>query len=340
MKRVTITDVAHRAGVSKSTVSHALSDKRPISEATKARIQQVIVELGYEPNPIAQKLAGAGAGRTNIGFALPLILPEIDGLEIKFIASAAQTISKCGYTFVLISDTDRAGGNLLRFIDNGVVDGFILMQVQLHDPRVELLVQRDVPFVLIGRCEENEGIAWVDSDILSGMTTAVGHLAELGHEKLLYLYQDDLSFGFASRSLQAFHNVCADYGLESLTEPCDLTASSGEAALYRVLDSDNSVTAIIVWNDAAAMGVIQAANSWGLRVPEDLSVICTNDTTISRLAAYKPTMIDIQPQALATNAARMLIRILEEHQLEVHQVLIPPRFIIGNTTSRPHLNAL
>ena len=339
MKRVTITDVAHRAGVSKSTVSHALSDKRPISEATKARIQQAIMELGYEPNPIAQKLAGVGAGRRNIGFALPLILPEIDGLEIKFIASAAQTISRCGYTFVLISDTDRGADNLLRFIDNGVVDGFILMQVQLHDPRIELLVERGIPFVLIGRCEENEGIVLVDSDIMSGMMTAVGHLAELGHSRLLYLYQNDLSFGFASRSLQAFHKACVTYGLESLTEPCELTAISGEAAFYRVLDSDNSATATIVWNDAAAMGVIQAANNRGLRVPEDLSVICTNDTTISRLAAYRPTMIDIQPQALAANASRMLIQILEERQIEAHQMLIPPKFIIGNSTSRPHSHA-
>ena len=89
MKRVTIADVAAKAGVSKSTVSHALSNKRPISDFTKERIQAAIVELGYTPNPIAQKLAGGGSART-IGFALPLSLPEIDGLEIEFSVATGQ----------------------------------------------------------------------------------------------------------------------------------------------------------------------------------------------------------------------------------------------------------
>ncbi|MDV7399869.1 LacI family DNA-binding transcriptional regulator, partial [Arthrospira platensis SPKY1] len=85
MKRVTIADVAVRAGVSKSTVSHALSGKRPISAATRRRIQQAVDQLGYHPNPVAQRLAG---GRTQtIGYVFPLYAPQIASLEMKFITS-------------------------------------------------------------------------------------------------------------------------------------------------------------------------------------------------------------------------------------------------------------
>jgi len=97
-KRTTIADVAERVGVSKSTVSHALSGKRPISEKTRERIFQVIEELGYQPHPVAQRLAG-GQTRT-IGFVFPLYSPQIAGLEMKFITGAANVINQADDAFM------------------------------------------------------------------------------------------------------------------------------------------------------------------------------------------------------------------------------------------------
>ncbi|MEE4377920.1 MAG: LacI family DNA-binding transcriptional regulator, partial [Candidatus Competibacteraceae bacterium] len=146
MKRVTITDVAKLAGVSISTVSYALSNKRPISEETRRHIQQAIEELGYRPNPSAKRLASGEKSR-NIGFVLPLKGIGITGLEMKFISGAASAINEAGYTFVLLAHPDRNPENMLRFAQNGVVDGFILMEVLLRDDRVELLKQEGFPFV-------------------------------------------------------------------------------------------------------------------------------------------------------------------------------------------------
>ena len=141
MKRVTIADVAKLSGVSISTVSYALSNKRPISEETRLRIREAIQELDYRPNPSAKRLASGEKSR-NIGFVLPLKGTGISGLEMKFISGAARAINEAGYTFVLLAHTDRNPENMLRFAQNGVVDGFILMEVLLQDDRVELLKRK------------------------------------------------------------------------------------------------------------------------------------------------------------------------------------------------------
>ena len=175
MKRPTIADVAKKAGVSRSTVSYALSNKRPISEETRQRIQNAIDELGFRPNATAKRLASREKSR-NIGFVLPLVADEMTGLELKFIAGASRTINQAEYSFILLAHPDRNPDNLLKFASSGLVDGFILMEVMLHDKRVEMLQKEGIPFVLIGRCEDNTGMSYVDVDIAQAMENSFQYL--------------------------------------------------------------------------------------------------------------------------------------------------------------------
>jgi DNA-binding LacI/PurR family transcriptional regulator len=165
VKRPTIADVARKAGVSRSTVSYALSNKRPISEETRQRIQRAIDELGYRPNATAKRLATREVSR-NIGFVLPLVAPEITGLELKFIAGASRVINQANYSLVLLAHSDRNDQKLQQFASSGLIDGVILMEVNLHDERVELLQREGIPFVLIGRTADNTGLTYVDTDLL------------------------------------------------------------------------------------------------------------------------------------------------------------------------------
>ena len=133
MAHVTISDVAAKAGVSKSTVSHALSGKRPISEKTRQRILKAVDELGYRPDPVARSLA-AGARHQGIGFVFPLLVPEIDGLEVRFIAGASAVINAADYAFILLTHLDDGTQHIEQFAASGLAEGFILMQVQWNDP--------------------------------------------------------------------------------------------------------------------------------------------------------------------------------------------------------------
>ena len=139
MKRATIADVATLAGVSKSTVSHTFSGKRPISPGTRQRVLEAAETLGYRPDPVAQRLAG-GRSHPTIGFAFPLFGPIISGLEMQFITSATNVANQADCTFVLLTHPHHHSARLERFATSALIDGFILMQVYLHDARVELLL--------------------------------------------------------------------------------------------------------------------------------------------------------------------------------------------------------
>jgi len=331
VKRATIADVAARAGVSKSTVSHALSGKRPISAKTRQRIQQAINELGYRPNPVAQRLA-TGQSRT-IAFVFPLLSPKIAGLEMKFITGAANVINQAEYAFLLLTQLDHDSENLARFAQSGLVDGFILMQVQMHDVRVEMLKQEGIPFVLVGRCADNTGLAYVDVDIDQSMRQCVDHLTGLGHRSIAYLHQDSPDFGFMIRALDGFAAACRHHHLSPITYSCNLSPESGQAALNSLLDQHPETTAVIVWNDTAALGTVQAAQARGLKIPDDLSLICFDYSTISNLIPFKPTVLDIRGEVIAANAAQLMVNLLAGKLLEQSQVLIPPEFIVGDSTA-------
>jgi DNA-binding LacI/PurR family transcriptional regulator len=221
VKRPTIADVAAKAGVSRSTVSYALSNKRPISEETRLRIQQAIEELGFRPNATAKRLASREQSR-NIGFVLPLVTPEMTGLEMKFISGASRAINQADYTFVLLAHSDRSPENLLRFAESGLVDGFILMEVFMQDDRVDMLRQEGIPFVLIGRCADNTDLTYVDVDIYYAMDRSFSHLTATGHQSIAYLYKDDDQYGFAVRALREYHAACDRFNTPLLLQACGL----------------------------------------------------------------------------------------------------------------------
>jgi len=331
MKRATISDVAAAAGVAKSTVSHALSGKRPVAPETRAHIDQAIRALGYRPNPVAQRLA-LGRSRA-IGFVYPLYGPEFGGLEMKFIAGAATTINQANYAFVLLTPPDRHADHLNHFIQGGLLDGVILMQVRLQDPRVEALQRAGLPFVLIGRCQDNTGLTFVDLDVALALRLCVDHLVELGHRELAYLHLNDPELGFAARAVQAYAAACQAHGLAVEMVACDLSADSGAAAAADLLTRRPEITALIVWNDLAAWGALQMARRLGRRVPDDLSLICFDRSAIANILSVQPTAIDIHPREMAAEAAQLLLAQLEGTMAAPAQILLAPQLLSGDTTA-------
>lgn len=332
MKRATIADIAARAGVSKSTVSHTLSGKRPISPATQRRVRAVIDEVGYRPSVVAQRLAGGGHAR-NIGLVFPLSAPLIAGTEAEFIVSAANTASAADYTFLLLTHLAGHTTQFERIVESGLVDGFILMQVHMADWRIERLRREQIPFVLLGRCADNTGLSFVDVDIEAGVAEAVAHLAALGHRTVAYLpLDDDGDFGFAVRAWQSFHHHCAHYGITPVVKAAPPTAEGAEIALCAIHQEAPATTAILVRNKAMATAIGQAAAKVGLQIPTDLALIgmgSPDNQLLLPQGAIAATWIDIRAETLAVTATQFLLAHLEQGEAGVQQRLIAPHFIAG-----------
>lgn len=334
MRRATIADIAARAGVSKSTVSHTLSGKRPISLATQRRVRAVIEEVGYRPNGVAQRLAGAGHTRT-IGLAFPLSATLIAGTETEFIITVANAATAADCPFLLLTHLEGNPSQFERMVESGLVDGFILMKVHMEDPRVEWLRRAQIPFVLLGRCANNEHLSFVDVDIEAGVATAVAHLAQLGHQQIGYLsFVNDSDFGFAVRTLNSFHAHCAVHQITPIVKSAQPTREGAAAACLALLQEAPSTTALLVRNESMAEGVSDAAASLNRRIPTDLALIgmgSSNHQFTIQQGALRLTWIDIRAETMAVTATQFLLEQLEGGLAGTAQRLIAPQLVIGES---------
>src|SRR5689334_1059829 len=157
-----IGEIARRAGVSRSTVSYALSGKRPVTAETKQRIQSVIDELGYQPNAAAQALK---EGRTRtLGLVIPPASRRLTDMQLGFVASVVEAAARADLDVLLSPSGGDHDRSFERIVAGRRVDGVILMEIRLQDERVTRLQQAGLPFVTIGRTANPETMSWVDLD--------------------------------------------------------------------------------------------------------------------------------------------------------------------------------
>lgn len=328
--RVTIQDVAKRAGVAKTTVSHAISGKRPVASETRERVLQAMRELDFKPNPVARRLAG-GPGHA-VALVCPLASPSLSAVELRFIHSIAAVVNRSEYTFLTLSSPRVELGDLRQMIFSGLVDGIILMRINMTDARVELLRREETPFVMIGRTADNGDLPFVDLDSASAIRMALEYLVGLEHRRIAFIHPDDLDFGFAFRLREGHLNACDALGLDALAEPASLSDEAGYHAVLTLLDRHPDLTAVIVWSDVVAVGVIRALRELGRIIPDDISLISFDRSHQLQLVSSDLTLIDTRAEDVGTTAAQMLLDILAGRVRESRQVLIAPKMIVGQST--------
>ena len=333
MARATIEDVAKRAGVTKSTVSHALSGKRPVSQEARRRIDEAIAALGYRPNSLAQRLAAGRSGA--IGFLYPLNPDGESGAETAVLSAASAVFSAAGFAFVLFAQPDPLAAELGAFIQSGLLDGVIVAQVQMQDERVRALCDAGAPFVMMGRTADNSGLSFVDVDMDAVVETAFDHLFDAGHRRIAFVHEDARTSAGASRALQAYERACARRRMRLVAPSCPQSASEGHTATNWLLLQQPDITALVLGTDAAALGAYRAAVDLGRRVPQDLSIVCLGKTRLSRLAGVELTCADLRHAEQAQQAAAMLLEILGEAAPGDRQVLLEPGWASGETTAPP-----
>jgi DNA-binding LacI/PurR family transcriptional regulator len=317
----TMTDVARRAGVSVSTVSYVLTGIRPISAATRDRVLEAMAELGYQPNAMARGLARR---RSNIvGLLLPLTGRALGATETAFVTGATEAARQAGYHLMLCpvgrGDTDE----LQVLATQGLLDGFLVMEVGLTDQRVDLLRTLDPPFVLIGRTAETVGLACVDIDFEQTVEDAVAHLVGLGHRAIAYVNHSGASlaggYGPARRTEVAFAAALERHGVAGVMVPTEDTASGGRAAIREARERCPELTGVLVMNENAAFGLLADLRESGLEVPFDVSVVSmVTSEVVADLASPPLTTMTSPGTALGAAATRVLLDKLTGEQAGRH----------------------
>lgn len=331
---VKITDVARHAGVSPSTVSYALSGKRPISEETRQRVEAAVRELGYRPHAGARALAGR---RSNV---LALVVPLRAGMHVpvvmQFAVSVVTTARRHDHDVLLLTQEEGEDG-LRRVADTALVDALIVMDVQLHDDRLPFLRTLDLPSVLIGFPAEPSGLTCVDLDFRAAGEVCVEHLAGLGHRIVALIGSPPEVYvretGFAQRVVQGFTAAAARHGLSSTVHPCEATATGARLVAEQLLRERPALTAVVVHNEPLVDPLIEAFESLGLRVPTDLSITAICPDEVATRARVPVTSVAIPSAEVGARSVELLTRKLDGGKV-ADATLLPPHLTVRGSTGR------
>jgi DNA-binding LacI/PurR family transcriptional regulator len=333
-----IGEIARRSGVSPSTVSYALSGKRAVSEATRQRIQAVIDELGYRPNAAARALK---EGRTRtIGLVIPPARGRLTFMQLDFVAGVMDAAARADLDVLLSPSGGDHDRSFERVVTGRRVDGVILMEIRMNDPRVARLERLDVPFVTIGRTAKPGTMCWIDVDYAALLGRCVDHLADLGHRRIALINRPAemvaSGYGPAHRAHEGFAEAATRRGVEGLEFSCADDAQAGESCVEEILRSHPDVTAAVTVNEVALPGIQRALARAGRDIPRRFSI--TGVTARTWAEQFQPalTAADLPAVEMAETAVELLVeRIAEPETAPRQHLFIPPISLRDSTGPAP-----
>jgi LacI family transcriptional regulator len=331
-KRVTITDVAAEAGVSVATVSKVINGRDGVAAATTARVKAVIDELGYESSLVARSLRSS---RTDV---IGILVDDFEPFSTELLKGAALALHGTGYEVVVYASGGRSqaqAGWERRYLSrmDGMTDGIILVTPSLVDvtPGVS-----GGPIVAVDPHTGSSGLPTVDSDNFRGAATATRHLLDLGHRRIGFLAgRPDLES--ARQRERGFRHAMAEAGIDvdpDLVVVGDYTPEGADEPAHRLLGMDEPPTAIFAANDLSAIETIEVAQSRGLRVPDDVSVVGFDNVPESALVDPPLTTIDQSIQQMGFEAVRLLIEMIDEPERPPVQVTLPTELVVRQSCRR------
>lgn len=331
-----IHDVARVAGVSISTVSYALSGNRPVSEKTRARIEDAVRELGYQPHAGAKMLAGR---RTHI-FALtePLRPDTHAPTHMAFVLATAVAARKRGYDILLLTD-EQASAGMSRVTGSDLVDAVLVLDVAPDDERVEIARSIRTPTIFIGIPDDSDGLHCVDLDFDGVGSLAVDHLVNAGHRDIALIGQSEQSYhrsNFPRRLRSGFEARASERGVShSFSASGDAVTDPRAVRRAVQVAVDSGATALVLHAaDDVHDAALDALTDRGLRVGADISVISAGASFDTEMLSTPVDTIPLIPQLSCDLAVDLAVRSLDESLTpSVH--LIPPEYRAAGSVRPP-----
>ncbi|MDI5980391.1 LacI family DNA-binding transcriptional regulator [Amycolatopsis magusensis] len=332
MVRPTMEDVAARAGVSRALVSLVMRNSPKVSEQRRTAVLKAADELGYQPHVMARSLASRTS--TVLGVMVSDLRNAFFADVVEGLDSAAQA---AGFDLILNTGSrspareQAALRSLLSFRPAGV----ILLSPVLSAAAVEKAAEQ-CPLVLVSRTSRLSTVDTVNDDGTAGVALAVDHLVERGHRRIVHF--DGGSAASAAARRRGYRAAMARHGLEPRIVRSEHTDTAGEKAVRELLSSVDSrelPTAVISGNDFNAVGVISAFEEAGFRVPEDVSVVGYDNTSLAALRHVWLTTVDQPRLEMGRLAVEALLERVRGERDEPMRHLLHPSLVVRGTTAAP-----
>jgi LacI family transcriptional regulator, galactose operon repressor len=326
-KDVTIVEVARHAGVSITTVSHALSGNRRVAQATRARIDDSIRELGYRPNAFARSL------RTERSHMVALIIPDITNPYYPTLARGMQDALHAGGYQTFVGSTDGRRDQERSFLNDSLqrrVDGIAFASFETTARMLTPVLQSDIPVVSIGTTIRHRKVDCVSTDDVAGSVDATTYLIQKGYGPI-GMIGGPAGTSPSDNRLEGYRAALGSAGVRfdpRLVAIGDFTRAGGAAAMGTLLERRVLPRAIFCANDLMAIGAMDAIRQAGLRVPQDVALVGYDDIEAASLVTPDLTTVVNPAYEMGRACGRLLLERMTGRRDDGRvEVVVPHRLV-------------
>ena len=335
--KLTIYDVAKKAGVSISTASKALNDRKDVGDETKQRIREIAKALNYEPSHFARALAMRKTG--NIGVITVRYAPApvltnpfysriIEGIEERLISENLNLITN------VLRREHAMANEIPKMVKEKAVDGVILLG-HMPEEFVKMLIEKSPPAVMIDNYMKDSGITEIIMDNADGAYRAVEYLIHAGHKRIAYVSGPSSRYSFRLRA-EGYKKALVDNGIkidESIMVFNEAEAE-GTAWMKGILSPAEKIDAIFACNDVNAILAINMLRENSLSVPGDVSVVGFDNIELSGHFIPSISTVDINKQAMGIKAAEILVNEINTKKRTAETIVFPTTLIVRDSVKR------
>lgn len=331
--KVTIYDVAKKAGVSIATVSKVINNTGNMRESTRQRVKKVMQELNYHPNVHASALMGKAT--KTIGFL-------VQDISNPFFSELAKVIEdrvheKDFNVFICSTDDDEAKEKkYIELMEHKQVDGFIISSTYKNKDILKNLIKRNVPLVLLTQDDPELNVSKISIDDFKGGYEATAHLLQLGHRNIAII-AEKLSFS-SDKRLAGYLSALNTYNVahnDAFIIRINPSIENGMQALEQLftLEKAERPTAIFACNEQLAIGVMLAAREKNINIPHELSLVGFDDTILATTTVPRLTTIAQPIKEMGMKTVDLLIEEITTGIRKQERILYNPKLIVRESTA-------
>ena len=333
--KINIKDVARKAGVSTATVSRVLGDFHGVRDKTKKKVLKAVAELNYEINAVARHLRQKKT--KTIGIIVENVLSKFCSAIAK---SVEDTNNKFGYNTILCNADENPEKelNYLKILKSNRVDGIILTPTGKNSKYVQHLINSGTKVVLLDRLIEGVDCDAILVDNANGAYKAVKHLIDQGYRKI-GIVSGILDRTTGAERLKGYLQAIEEAGIakeDSLIKIGNFKKESGRKLTKELLEQSNKPKAIFTTNIDMSMGALLAIKEKGLTIPNDIGIVCFDDSDWALILEPSITVIRQPVYQLGSTAAELLIKKIEDEENNLDHkptvVTLKTELIIRNST--------
>ncbi len=320
--RVTIKDVARKAGVSTATVSRVFNNVGPVDEKTRRRVQEVAKRLRYTPNAVGRSLS---TKRTD---AIGLLLPDIHGEFFSEVIRGADQAAQQGRYHLLVSSSHNHRDEIEAALKvmSGRVDGLIIMSPQIDAQTLKTNLPKSLPVVLLNCFVDGVSFDSLNIDNFGGARAMVQHLIQHGHQRIAIIKGAEKNLD-AKERLRGYHEALR----ASRIEPCaaweiagNFSEDSGYEATQKILALQPRPSAIFALNDSMAIGALSAMRETGVDIPGEIALVGFDDIPVARFLSPALSSVRVSIHELGAIAIKQLVHAIRQKNNHTKQHMIIP----------------